>query len=72
MTGRQNETVSDQTLAGLDADVLLAVRENMEAAPRLADGPSARRIPETMCLEIEQVLRLRELTVRQQSEFRLD
>lgn len=56
--------MGDQTLAGLNADEVFAVRENLEAAARLADGPSARRIPEAMCVEIEQLLRLLELAVR--------
>ncbi|MEP2735457.1 MAG: hypothetical protein ABJP34_04090 [Erythrobacter sp.] len=55
-------------LSGLDADEILAVRENMEAAVRLKGGPDARRIPERLCGEVEQLLYFLELAVRQSKE----
>ena len=60
--------MSQEILSGLDADEILAVRENLEAALRIAGGPPARRIPETMCKEIQQLLYLLELAVRRQQE----
>ena len=48
----------------LDPDEVLALRENLEAAISLYDGPHARRVPETLCAEIDQLLRLVELDLR--------
>lgn len=55
-------------LSGLDATEITAVRENLEAAIRISEGPAARRIPETMCAEIDQLLYLLELAVRRNQE----
>lgn len=55
--------------SGLDADEILAVRENLQAAARLADGPPARRVPESMCDEIDQLLQILELLTRKQNEI---
>ena len=51
-------------IAQLDPDEVLALRENLEAAIFLYDGPRARRVPETLCAEIDQLLRLIELDLR--------
>jgi hypothetical protein len=56
-------------LSGLDPDEILATRENLEAAVRISDGPEARRIPESLCFEIEQLLYLLELAARQRREI---
>jgi hypothetical protein len=56
-------------LSGLDANEILAVRENLESATRLDGGPCARRIPESMCVEIDQLLYLLELGVRRTQEI---
>ena len=61
--------MSEQILIGLDADEIFAARDNLEAALKLKDGPPARRIPETMCVEISQLLYLLELAVRHQHEI---
>jgi hypothetical protein len=52
-------------LIGLDPDEIFATRENLEAAIRVPDGPASRRIPESLCVEIEQLLYLLELAARQ-------
>ncbi|MGB3470865.1 MAG: hypothetical protein WBA51_08595 [Erythrobacter sp.] len=48
----------------LDADEVLALRENLQAAITYYDGPPARKVPETLCAEIDQLLRLIELDIR--------
>lgn len=59
-------------LSGLDVSEILAARENLESASRLRDGPAARRIPESMCVEIGQLLYLLELAVRRHQEIDAD
>lgn len=59
-------------LSGLDISEILAARENLESALRLRDGPAARRIPESMCIEIGQLLYLLELAVRRHQEIDAD
>ncbi len=56
-------------LSGLDPDEILATRENLEAARRVHDGPVARRLPESLCEEIDRLLYLVELAVRKQREI---
>lgn len=56
-------------LSGLDPDEILATRENLESASRIEIGPEARRIPESLCTEIAQLLYLLELAVRQKREI---
>jgi hypothetical protein len=60
--------MTDEFLSGLDADEIFATRENLEAAIRISEGPAARRIPESLCIEIDQLLYLLELAVRQKQE----
>ena len=67
MTGANKPVL---TLIQLDADEILAVRENLQSASRLSDGPPARRIPEGLCSEIDQLLRLLEEEVRRAQEPR--
>ena len=55
-------------LSGLDPDEILATRENLEAALRITEGPKARRVPESLCDEVSQLLYLLELAVRQRRE----
>ena len=62
--------MSEEILVGLDPDEIFAVRDNLEAAQRLFDGPPSRRIPESMCTEISQLLYLLELAVRGQHELK--
>lgn len=45
-------------LGALDPDELLALLENLEACRATAEGPKARVVPESLCAEIEQCLRL--------------
>lgn len=52
-------------LSGLDPDEIFATRENLEAAMRVNEGPVSRRIPESLCIEIDKLLYLLELAVRQ-------
>ncbi len=56
-------------LSGLDPDEIFATRENLEAAIRVIGGPASRRLPESLCVEIEQLLYLLELAVRQRSDI---
>lgn len=57
--------MTPELLSGLDPDEIFATRENLEAAIRVGDGPASRRIPEGLCIEIEQLLYLLELAARQ-------
>lgn len=52
----------------LDPDEVLAVRENLEASIRIGDGPPGRRVPETLCAEIGNLLRLIEVEMRRQAK----
>jgi hypothetical protein len=56
-------------LSGLDPDEILATRENLEAALRISGGPEARRVPESLCSEIAQLLYLLELAARERRDF---
>lgn len=60
---------SREILSGLDPDEVFAVRDNLEAALKLSSGPPARRIPESMCIEISQLLYLLELATRRVQEI---
>ncbi|MEM9085963.1 MAG: hypothetical protein AAGB23_08575 [Pseudomonadota bacterium] len=53
-----NDNGHDRTYAVLAADEVLAVVENLEDCARLAGGIAGRRVPETLCLEIERLLGL--------------
>lgn len=55
-------------LSGLDPDEILATRENLEATIRITVGPTSRRVPESLCDEVSQLLYLLELAVRQRRE----
>jgi len=59
---KRNENLD--ALSQLDADEVLAVRENLESARKIPDGPKARCVPESLCIEIDGLLRLIELAVR--------
>ncbi|MEP2608556.1 MAG: hypothetical protein ABJH57_01915 [Cyclobacteriaceae bacterium] len=61
--------MSNDLLLGLDADEIFAARDNLEAAVRLRTGPKARRIPEGLCVEVDQLLYLLELAVRKSQEI---
>ena len=50
-------------LAQLDHAELLAMRENIQAAARIEGGPPARRMPESLCAEIETLIELLEQLV---------
>lgn len=56
-------------LSGLDPDEIFATRDNLEAAVRENYGPASRRLPESLCVEIEKLLYLLELAVRQRRDF---
>jgi hypothetical protein len=49
----------------LDPDEILAVTENLQQSSKLTSGPAARRVSETLCVEIEKLLVLLELEVKQ-------
>ena len=51
-------------LIGLDPDEIAATRENLESAVELQDGPAGKRVPLTLCTEIEKILHYFELAVR--------
>lgn len=51
-------------LGALDPDELLAIRENLEACRRATVRPASRVVPESLCVELEQCLRLLEAEVR--------
>lgn len=51
-------------LSQLDADELLAMRENLQAAAQLDYGPPGRRVPVSLCIEMEKVLQLMALETR--------
>lgn len=55
------------TLLQLDPDEVLAVRENLEASIYIDGGPPSRRVPETLCVEIEKLIKLMELEIRKQA-----
>ncbi|MEE4317750.1 MAG: hypothetical protein V2I74_12300 [Erythrobacter sp.] len=57
--------MTSEFVSVLDPDEILATRENLEAAIKVSDGPASRRIPESLCVEIEQLLHLIELAARQ-------
>lgn len=50
--------------ADFDPAELLAVRENLESCRRLSEGPPSRVVPETLCAELEKILRLLEMNSR--------
>lgn len=52
MVSQNPETRQDE------ADVLHAIRENLEACREATTGPPARVVPEFLCQEIEQWLRI--------------
>lgn len=52
------------TLLQLDADELLAMRENLESCLPIESGPKARRVPETLCEEIQTLLLVVEGSLR--------
>lgn len=54
----RNDNGQERTYAALAADEVLAAVENLEDCLRLTDGPPGRRVPETLCLEIERLLTL--------------
>lgn len=56
-------------LSGLDPDEIVEIRENLDAAIRENLGPASRRLPESLCVEIEQLLYQLELAVRQRRDF---
>lgn len=52
-------------LVGLDADEIAATRENLQSSAMLVDGgPPGRRVPQSLCTEIEKSLHYFELAVR--------
>lgn len=51
-------------LIGLDADEIAATRENLESAAVLQSGPAGKRVPLSLCTEIEKMLYYFELAVR--------
>ena len=55
-------------LGALDPDEILAIRENLEACRRATAGPASRVVPESLCVELEQCLRLLEAEVRATGE----
>ena len=52
----------------LDADEVLAIRENVQSAKTSQDGPPSRCLPEGLCVEIEKLLELLELEIRNQDK----
>lgn len=52
------------SLAQLDPADLLALLENLEACRATGEGPEARVVPESLCVEIEQCLKLLRAEVR--------
>ncbi len=50
-------------------DDLLALRDNIQACRPTSDGPPSRVVPESMCSEIESVLRYLEAEARRQEQL---
>ncbi|MEM6827699.1 MAG: hypothetical protein AAF553_07125 [Pseudomonadota bacterium] len=57
-TAAGNDNEHERAYALLAADEVQAVVENLEDCVRLTDGIAGRRVPETLCLEIESLLKL--------------
>lgn len=55
-------------LGALEPDELLAIRENLESCRRSTAGPASRVVPESLCVELEQCLKLLEAEVRATGE----
>ena len=60
---RENRAAGS-AIVQLDADEILALRENLEASIALYDGPPGRRVPESLCAELDQLLHLVEMDLR--------
>jgi len=59
-----------KSLLQLDADEILATRENLDCARPITGGPPARCVPENLCTEISILLELIELEIRDQDKKR--